>query len=134
MRNDSVHGSFPGTVIEDFENKALIVNGHTVYMIAASDPGKIDYSSYGINEALIIDNTGVVRDREGLSMHLNSKGVGKVLLTAPGKGDIPNVVYGVNQDSFDHSREKIFSAASCTTRRGRSAGRVGRRSSRRSLA
>ncbi len=115
LRNDSVHGAFPGTVIEDFENKALIVNGHSVQMIAANDPGTIDYNSYGINDALIIDNTGVSRDREGLSKHLKSKGASKVLLTAPGKGDIPNIVYGVNEENFDHHTETIFSAASCTT-------------------
>lgn len=115
LRNDSVHGAFPGTVIEDPANEALIVNGHMVRMIAASDPSNIDYTAYGINDALIIDNTGVVRDREGLSKHLKSKGVSKVLLTAPGKGDVPNIVYGVNQNAFDHHQETVFSAASCTT-------------------
>ncbi len=114
LRNDSVHGPFPGTVIEDFENKALLVNGHTIYMIAAKNPDEVDYTAYGIDNALLIDNTGVSRDREGLSKHLKSKGVGKVLLTAPGKGDIPNVVYGVNEKGNDEN-EKIFSAASCTT-------------------
>lgn len=115
LRNDSVHGTFPGTVIEDCANKALIVNGHTIHMIASDDMSKIDYTAYGIHDALLIDNTGVVRDREGLASHLKSKGVNKVLLTAPGKGDVPNVVYGINEKSFDHEREKIFSAASCTT-------------------
>lgn len=115
LRTDSVHGPFPGTVIEDFENKALIVNGHTIKMIAASDPSKIDYEAYGIKNALVIDNTGVKRDREGLSQHLKSKGVDKVLLTAPGKGNIPNIVYGVNQNTLKLNEEKIYSAASCTT-------------------
>lgn len=115
LRNDSVHGAFPGTVIEDPANDALIVNGHTVRMIAASDPSSIDYTAYGINDALVIDNTGIARDREGLGKHLKSKGVSKVLLTAPGKGDVPNIVYGVNQEAFDHHNETIFSAASCTT-------------------
>lgn len=114
LRADSVHGPFPGTVIEDLENRVLIINGHKVHMISARNPEEIDYTSYGINDALLIDNTGVSRDREGLSKHLNAKGVSKVLLTAPGKGDIPNVVYGVNHK--DHNRdEKIYSAASCTT-------------------
>jgi len=114
LRHDSVHGPFPGTVIEDFKNKALIVNGHTVHMIAANDMSAIDYTTYGINDALVIDNTGVARDREGLGQHLKAKGVSKVLLTAPGKGDIPNVVYGVNEESVAEG-ETIFSAASCTT-------------------
>ncbi|REJ82448.1 MAG: glyceraldehyde-3-phosphate dehydrogenase [Bacteroidetes bacterium] len=115
LRNDSVHGAFPGTVIEDYENKALVVNGHTVHMIASSDPAAVDYTSYGIHDALVIDNTGVVRDRDGLSLHMKSKGVSKVLLTAPGKGDVPNVVYGVNESAFDKQKESVFSAASCTT-------------------
>jgi glyceraldehyde 3-phosphate dehydrogenase len=114
LRNDSVHGPFPGTVIEDLENKALIVNGHTVHMIASNDMSSIDYTAYGIKNALVIDNTGVVRDREGLSNHLKSKGVERVLLTAPGKGDIPNIVHGINEKTYDKN-EKIFSAASCTT-------------------
>lgn len=114
LRNDSVHGPFLGTVVEDVANRTLIINGHTVHMISAKNPEEIDYSAYGINNALLIDNTGVARDREGLSRHLKSKGVSKVLLTAPGKGDIPNVVYGINQKSHNEN-ENIFSAASCTT-------------------
>lgn len=114
LRNDSVHGPFPGTVIEDFANRALIINGHTVHMISAKNPEEIDYTKYGIKDALLIDNTGVARDREGLAKHLMAKGVEKVLLTAPGKGDIPNVVYGINQKEHAND-EKIFSAASCTT-------------------
>jgi glyceraldehyde 3-phosphate dehydrogenase len=114
LRNDSVHGPFPGTVIEDSEKNALIVNGHTIYVIDAKNPEDVDYASYGINNALLIDNTGVSRDREGLSRHLTAPGIEKVLLTAPGKGDIPNVVYGVNERSHKDD-EKIYSAASCTT-------------------
>jgi glyceraldehyde 3-phosphate dehydrogenase len=115
LRTDSVHGPFPGTVIEDLENKALIINGHTVYMIDAKNPEDIDYTKYGIRDALVIDNTGVFRDREELSRHLKSKGVSKVLLTAPAKGDVPNVVHGVNHETVDVKKETIFSAASCTT-------------------
>jgi glyceraldehyde 3-phosphate dehydrogenase len=114
LRNDSVHGPFPGTVIEDNEKGALIVNGHTIYVIDAKNPEDVDYTSYGINNALLVDNTGVARDREGLARHLKAKGVDKVLLTAPGKGDIPNVVYGVNEKNHA-ADEKIYSAASCTT-------------------
>ena len=62
LRTDSVHGPFPGTVIEDLENKALIINGHTVHMIDASNPEDVDYTAYGIHDALLIDNTGVFRD------------------------------------------------------------------------
>lgn len=115
LRTDSVHGAFPGTIIEDLENKALIINGHNVHMIDSKNPEDIDYTTYGINNALVIDNTGVFRTREELSRHLKAKGVAKVLLTAPASGDVPNVVYGVNQNTADINKENIFSAASCTT-------------------
>ena len=74
----------------------------------------MDYTAYGINNAILIDNTGKWRDREGLGRHLQAKGVSKVLLTAPGKGDIPNVVFGVNNELITDA-ESIYSAASCTT-------------------
>jgi len=93
----------------------MMVNGQKILFLEAKNPEDIDYEAYGIHDALLIDNTGAFRDRESLSRHLQAKGVAKVLLTAPGKGDIPNVVYGVNQDTLDLKNEKIFSAASCTT-------------------
>lgn len=115
LRTDSVHGPFPGTVIEDLENQSLIINGHTVHMIDAKNPEDVDYTKYGINDALLIDNTGVFRDDKELSRHLKAKGVAKVLLTAPAKGDVPNVVHGVNHETVDVKKQQIFSAASCTT-------------------
>lgn len=117
LRKDSVHGHFNGIAVENIEDKTLYVNGHVIHMIAANNPEDIDYEAYGIKDALVIDNTGIARDREGLSRHLKAKGVQRVLLTAPGKGDIPNIVYGVNQETcdLDPAKEQIFSAASCTT-------------------
>ena len=115
LRTDSVHGNFPGTVIEDLENKALIINGHTVHMIDAKNPEDVDYSIYGIENALLIDNTGVYRDDVELSRHLKAKGIEKVLLTAPASGNVPNVVHGINHETVDLKTQKIFSAASCTT-------------------
>lgn len=114
LKTDSVHGQFPGTIIEDLEKKALIINGHTVHMIDAKNPEDVDYTSFGIHDALLIDNTGVFRDKAELSRHLKAKGITKVLLTAPAK-DIPNVVHGVNHKTVDIKSDQIFSAASCTT-------------------
>jgi len=115
LRTDSIHGPFHGTIVEDFENKALIINGQTVSFIKASSPESIDYTAYGIEDALLIDNTGIYRDREGLSKHLQSAGISRVLLTAPAKGDIPNVVAGINDTEIDFEAETILSNASCTT-------------------
>lgn len=114
LRTDSVHGKFPGTVVEDTENKALIINGQSVQLIKVSNPEDADYTSYGINNALLIDNTGVFTDKEALGRHMQAKGVSKVLLTAPGK-EIPNIVFGANHLEYDVASNDIFSAASCTT-------------------
>lgn len=114
LQYDSVHGDFPGTVRADVENSALIINGTTVHLISANAPEDIDYTDYGIEDALVIDNTGAFRDDVALSRHLKSKGVSKVLLTAPGKG-IPNIVHGVNHLNYNPKKLDIFSAASCTT-------------------
>jgi glyceraldehyde 3-phosphate dehydrogenase len=115
FRHDSVHGQFRGIAIENIDDKTLYINGHKVLMLAANSPEELDYTDYGIHDAMLIDNTGIYRDRESLSRHLKSKGIAKVLLTAPGKGDIPNIVYGVNHALVDFKKETIFSAASCTT-------------------
>lgn len=114
LRYDSVHGDFEGSVQADVENNALTINGTTVHIITANSPEEIDYTKYGINDALVIDNTGAFTTEEALSRHLTSKGVDKVLLTAPGKG-VPNIVYGVNHEDFNPEEVKIYSAASCTT-------------------
>src|SRR5690606_16916580 len=114
LRNDSVHGAFKGTVIEDVPNKIISINGQQVQLIAASNPEDIDYTAFGIHNALVIDNTGAFTKRADLERHLKSKGVSKVLLTAPGK-EVPNIVYGINHKDVDIENEKVFSAASCTT-------------------
>ena len=114
LRYDSVHGDFNGSVIADPENNALLINGTTVHIITANSPEEIDYTAYGIEDALVIDNTGAFTTEEALKRHLSSKGADKVLLTAPGKG-VPNIVYGVNHEDYNPDEVSIFSAASCTT-------------------
>ncbi|MCW8893678.1 MAG: glyceraldehyde-3-phosphate dehydrogenase [Deltaproteobacteria bacterium] len=114
LRRDSVHGHFKGTIRIDEQENAIIANGNMVRIIYANSPDEVDYSQYGIENAIVIDNTGKWRDREGLGQHLKAKGTSHVLLTAPGKGDIPNVVYGVNSELLELG-DTILSAASCTT-------------------
>jgi glyceraldehyde 3-phosphate dehydrogenase len=114
LRRDSVHGAFNGSITIDKENNVIKANGAFIKIIYAKSPAEIDYTTYGINNALVVDNTGIWSDEEGLSQHLKSKGVEKVLLTAPGKGNIKNIVHGVNEDMI-LSEDKIISAASCTT-------------------
>jgi glyceraldehyde 3-phosphate dehydrogenase len=114
LRYDSIHGDFQGSVVADAKNNALIINGTTVHVITANGPEEIDYTKFGIEDALVIDNTGAFTTQEALARHLTSKGTQKVLLTAPGKG-VPNIVHGVNHNEYNPDEVNIFSAASCTT-------------------
>jgi glyceraldehyde 3-phosphate dehydrogenase len=114
LRRDSVHGPFNGSITVDQERKAIKANGSYIQVIYANHPSEVDYNAYGINNAIVVDNTGVWRDRDGLGQHLQAKGAAKVLLTAPGKGNIKNIVHGVNHKDIQ-AEDTILSAASCTT-------------------
>jgi glyceraldehyde 3-phosphate dehydrogenase len=114
LRRDSVHGPFNGSITVDNQRNAIKANGSFIQVIYANHPSEIDYTQYGINNAIVVDNTGMWRDEEGLSQHLQAKGAAKVLLTAPGKGGIKNIVHGVNHTDILPS-DTILSAASCTT-------------------
>ena len=114
LRRDSVHGMFKGTIVVDKEADAIIANGNHIKFIRSTSPEHADYAAENITDALVCDNTGIWRDREGLGLHLKANGAGKVLLTAPGKGDIKNIVVGVN-DAMIADDDRILSAASCTT-------------------
>jgi len=114
LRRDSIHGPFNGSIRVDHENSAIIANGNYIKVIYAGSPEDIDYTEHGIDNALIVDNTGVFKDEAALGRHLTPKGAAKVLLTAPAKGAIKNIVYGVNHQDIDPS-DTIVCAASCTT-------------------
>ena len=114
LRRDSIHGPFNGHISIDEEHSAIIANGNFINIIYANQPEDIDYTAYGIDNALIVDNTGVFKDEASLARHLVPKGASKVLLTAPAGGDIKNIVYGVNHDMIADS-DTIVCAASCTT-------------------
>jgi len=114
LRRDSVHGRFEGSITVDEENNTILANGTLIKVIYSNDPATVDYTEFGIDNAIVVDNTGRWRDEAGLSQHLQAKGVARVLLTAPGKGDLKNIVHGIN-DSWITAEDKIVTAASCTT-------------------
>ena len=114
LRRDSVHGPFNGTITIDEENNTILANGNLIQVIYSNDPTSVDYTAYGIKDAIVVDNTGKWRDAEGLGQHLKCPGVARVLLTAPGKGEIKNIVHGINHGLIT-DEDKILSAASCTT-------------------
>ena len=83
LRRDSVHGAFNGSITIDDENNVIKANGAFIKVIYAKSPSEVNYTEHGINNALVVDNTGIWTDEDGLSQHLKSPGVAKVLLTAP---------------------------------------------------
>ncbi|MGF9663078.1 glyceraldehyde-3-phosphate dehydrogenase [Arthrobacter crystallopoietes] len=114
LRRDSVHGPFEGTISVDEEANTILANGTLIQFIYSNDPSTVDYTQYGIKDAIVVDNTGKWRDEAGLSQHLQCPGVSRVVLTAPGKGNLKNIVHGVNHKDIT-AEDKIVSAASCTT-------------------
>ncbi|TWI53398.1 glyceraldehyde 3-phosphate dehydrogenase [Pseudomonas duriflava] len=114
LRRDSVHGSFDGTITVDEANNTICANGTLIQVIYSNDPTTVDYTQYGIKDAIIVDNTGKWRDAEGLSQHLKCPGAARVVLTAPGKGSLKNIVHGINHNTIT-AEDTIVTAASCTT-------------------
>ncbi len=84
LRRDSVHGAFDGTIRVDEERQSFVANGNEVKVIYADRP-ILSTTPYGIDDAIVIDNTGVWRDEEGLSQHLKCKGVKKVYSPLPAR-------------------------------------------------
>lgn len=113
LRRDSIHGPFAGTIVVDEATDTIVANGTTIQVIYSDDPATVDYERYGIHDAIVVDNTGRWRDEPSLRRHLEARGASRVLLTAPGKGSIPNVVFGVNHETVGD--EAVVAAASCTT-------------------
>ena len=113
LRRDSIHGAFSGTIRVDAENDLLVVNGNPIKLIYAKSPDELNYLDFNINDPILIDNTGAWRDSQGLEKHIDA-GASKVILTAPGKGTMKNIVYGINDHVLDNE-DNLVSAASCTT-------------------
>ena len=123
LRRDSVHGAFNGTITVDEEHNVIWANGTKIQIIYSNDPASVDYTSYGITDAIVVDNTGRWRDEAGLQQHLKATGCSRVVLTAPGKGDLKNVVYGINHtDITPDNDQNLIDNFHRGSRRGRAAG------------
>lgn len=110
LKYDSVHGPFQGDVKLDGDN--LTINGKALKFYTQRDPSEIPWSTLGVQ--VVIDSTGVFKDKEGLSKHMNGT-VKKVIMCAPGKGLDATFVMGVNHNIYDASKHHVISNASCTT-------------------
>lgn len=109
LKYDSVHGKFDGTVTADSE--FLHVNGTPIHAIAERDPAALPWGKLGVD--VVIESTGRFTDSEKAKLHLQA-GARRVVISAPGTGDVKTIVLGVNDDQID-SESAIYSNASCTT-------------------
>ncbi|KAL6845750.1 hypothetical protein ACP4OV_024325 [Aristida adscensionis] len=110
LKYDSTLGIFDADVKPVGDN-AISVDGKVIKVVSDRNPSNLPWGELGID--LVIEGTGVFVDREGAGKHIQA-GAKKVLITAPGKGDIPTYVCGVNADQYNPD-EPIISNASCTT-------------------
>ncbi|GCE04858.1 type I glyceraldehyde-3-phosphate dehydrogenase [Dictyobacter aurantiacus] len=110
LKYDSTYGRFPGEV--EATEDTLIVNGHSIKVIAQRDPAQIPWGDLGVE--LVIESTGLFTDASKASAHLQG-GAKKVIISAPAKGEDLTVVLGVNENVYDPAKHNIISNASCTT-------------------
>ncbi len=110
LKYDSNYGRFPGTVAHDAES--LIVNGKSIRVYEERDPAKLPWGKIGVD--IVIESTGRFTKLEAASAHLQA-GAKKVIISAPGKGEMLTVVMGVNEGMYDPGKHHVVSNASCTT-------------------
>ncbi|RKD29111.1 type I glyceraldehyde-3-phosphate dehydrogenase [Thermohalobacter berrensis] len=110
FKYDSCFGKFEGTV--DTEGEYIVVNGKKIRVYSEMDPENLPWGDLGVD--IVIESTGVFRDREGASKHIKA-GAKKVIISAPAKGEDVTVVMGVNEEDYDPANHHIVSNASCTT-------------------
>lgn len=110
FKYDSCFGRFDGDVSVDGDT--LVVNGKRIKVLSDRNPENLPWKELGVD--LVVESTGVFRDREGASKHITA-GAKKVLISAPAKGEDVTVVMGVNEDDYDPKNHSIISNASCTT-------------------
>ncbi|HCB70125.1 MAG TPA: type I glyceraldehyde-3-phosphate dehydrogenase [Persephonella sp.] len=110
LKYDSVHGRFSKPV--EAKGNSIVVDGKEIEVTAIKDPAQLPWKDLGVD--IVIESTGVFRDREGAGKHLQA-GAKKVIISAPGKNPDLTVVLGVNEDQYDPENHHIISNASCTT-------------------
>lgn len=110
FRYDSAHGKYEGSV--EVKDDALVIDGDEIKALSERDPAKLPWGELGVD--IVIESTGVFRDRDGAAKHLEA-GAKKVIISAPAKKEDLTIVLGVNDDAYDPDQHHVVSNASCTT-------------------
>ncbi len=111
LKYDSVYGRYSKDVL--YNDKTIKIEGCEVPILQVSDPAEVPWFKFDVD--IVVEATGKFRSFDKAAKHLASGGVKKVLITAPAKGDIPTIVFGVNDNIYNKKRYHIISAVSCTT-------------------
>merc|ERR1719504_214693 len=113
MKYDSTHGQFKHDVSTE-NGDTLIVNGNKIKCIQASREG-LEVLPWGaMNVEYVIESTGLFVEADKARGHIKA-GAKKVIISAPGKGDLKTLVMGVNHEEYDKTKMDVVSNASCTT-------------------
>ncbi|MFQ5704774.1 MAG: type I glyceraldehyde-3-phosphate dehydrogenase [Gemmatimonadales bacterium] len=110
LKYDSVHGRFPGVVAAG--DGTITVDGKEIKVFSERDPAHLPWGDIGVD--IVLESTGLFRDREKAAKHL-AAGARKVVISAPAKGEDITIVIGVNHESYDTGKHDVISNASCTT-------------------
>ncbi|NEP36019.1 MULTISPECIES: type I glyceraldehyde-3-phosphate dehydrogenase [Moorena] len=110
LKYDSMLGKLDADISCD--QNSITANGKTVKCVSDRNPLNLPWDSWGVD--LVIEATGVFRDQDGAGKHI-AAGAKKVLITAPGQGDVPTYVMGVNHEDYTDEGNNVISNASCTT-------------------
>ncbi len=109
LKYDSTHGRYPGNVV--IREKSLDVDGNEVIVLAERDPVMLPWRTLGVD--VVIESTGLFTDKDSAGKHLGA-GAGRVIISAPARGDVPTVVMGINHETLTE-QDRVISNASCTT-------------------
>ncbi len=107
---DSIHGRFDGSV--ESSGDTIVVRGKPIKVLSERDPASLPWKALGVD--IVLEATGIFRDREGAGKHLKA-GAKKVVISSPAKGEDITIVVGVNHTAYDPKAHHIISNASCTT-------------------
>lgn len=109
LKYDSCYGEFPGKISSTKDS--IVVDGVKYKVLAVKDPATLPWKDMAVD--VVIESTGRFTKKEDAMLHIQA-GAKKVIISAPGKGDLKTVVLGVNEGKLLKS-DQVFSMASCTT-------------------
>ena len=111
LKYDSTYGTFPGEVA--VRDGRIAAGGKEAQVLSEPDPGSLPWKDLGVE--VVLESTGIFTARERAAAHIDKGGAHRVIISAPAKNEDITVVLGVNENSYDPTKHRVISMASCTT-------------------